>query len=522
MEPKDFGDAPAPYRTTVAQDGAVHAVYPGYMLGTLVDVEPDGAPTVQANGDDTTGAADEDGVTFVTSLEVGQTAEISVFFTQAGDLATRPAQGYLQGWIDFNKNGVWGDRDEEHIVVNGELDRGANRFTFPVPSWAVSDYTYARFRLGLSGGAGPHGAGGTGEVEDYRVYVSTQSRPDVVGRTATGTWVVAQNTGTQFSTQVWGGGVEADGWYDVMSGDFNNDGLTDVVGRANDGRWHVLVNTGSGFSDQIWGRTNGAINWNDVAAADFTGNGFLDIVARTDTGEWWVAPNTGSSFAPIQYWGRWNRFVTWLDVQVGDFTNDGRADVLARSDLFSEWWLAVSSGSRFNTRYYGRWNGAAGWTDVMSGDFTGDGRLDVVGRTATGEWWVAANDGSRLLSSFWGRWDPGAMWQDVTAVDITGDGLVDIVGRNTRNNEWWVAVNEGGRFSTRFYGRDGGAGWTDALFADFDDDGLIDIMARATRPSSSGEWWLFRNTGSRFLAEYWGSWNETLGWQDVDAGFFSS
>ncbi|MGB2823785.1 MAG: lamin tail domain-containing protein, partial [Phycisphaerae bacterium] len=68
----DFGDAPSPYPTTRASDGARHAVT-GPSLGANRDDEADGRPTTAADGDDITGAPDdEDGVAFGSTIMVGQ------------------------------------------------------------------------------------------------------------------------------------------------------------------------------------------------------------------------------------------------------------------------------------------------------------------------------------------------------------------------------------------------------------------------------------------------------------------
>ena len=62
----DFGDAPDPYPTTLADDGPRHEAI-GPTLGVLRDEEVDGQPSTGANGD----GADEDGVTFG-GIRVGQ------------------------------------------------------------------------------------------------------------------------------------------------------------------------------------------------------------------------------------------------------------------------------------------------------------------------------------------------------------------------------------------------------------------------------------------------------------------
>ena len=49
----DFGDAPDPHhRTLLAQDGARHVIDGIHYLGSRVDGEDDGYPSVTASGDD--------------------------------------------------------------------------------------------------------------------------------------------------------------------------------------------------------------------------------------------------------------------------------------------------------------------------------------------------------------------------------------------------------------------------------------------------------------------------------------
>jgi len=84
-------------RTGVA--GARHRIVPGVYLGRSVDAELDGQPNATATGDDLGGTNDEDGVTFVSPLQIGQTATVSVVAS---------VNGFLDAWIDFNGNGTDG------------------------------------------------------------------------------------------------------------------------------------------------------------------------------------------------------------------------------------------------------------------------------------------------------------------------------------------------------------------------------------------------------------------------------
>ena len=58
----DFGDLPAPYNTTLAQNGPLHEITDNLFLGDTPDDEADGQPDASALGDDSDGNDDEDGV----------------------------------------------------------------------------------------------------------------------------------------------------------------------------------------------------------------------------------------------------------------------------------------------------------------------------------------------------------------------------------------------------------------------------------------------------------------------------
>ena len=51
--PLDYGDAPdVNYQTLLASNGARHQIILGHSLGPPVDAEPDGQPSLLADGDD--------------------------------------------------------------------------------------------------------------------------------------------------------------------------------------------------------------------------------------------------------------------------------------------------------------------------------------------------------------------------------------------------------------------------------------------------------------------------------------
>ena len=140
-DPMDFGDAPAPYPTLLADDGARHGDF-GVVLGDLVDTsETDGIPTVDAQGDDNAGTDDEDGVTFTSDIEVGTVGEVDVFLNGISSVSA-----LLNAWIDFNRDGDWNDLGEQ-VFDDEPIDSGLNSLTFNVPLGADPGSTYARFRI---------------------------------------------------------------------------------------------------------------------------------------------------------------------------------------------------------------------------------------------------------------------------------------------------------------------------------------------------------------------------------------
>ena len=170
-ESADWGDAPAPYATTRAQNGASAGLLPGFRLGTNWDAEFDGANSTNADGDDLNAAVDdEDGITLLSPIIRGDSQNsLRINVTNTAGIAA-----YVNAWIDFNGNGVWGDAGEQ-ITTNLVVNAGDNIINFTTPSNAVNR-TAARFRLSSVTGIGPTGRSAAGEVEDYIFNISDGPR----------------------------------------------------------------------------------------------------------------------------------------------------------------------------------------------------------------------------------------------------------------------------------------------------------------------------------------------------------
>ncbi|MEM7709043.1 MAG: ELWxxDGT repeat protein [Pseudomonadota bacterium] len=160
-ESLDFGDAPAPYATTLANDGARHRVVDGVFLGSSVDSESDGQPNADATGDDVSGG-DEDGVSFASALLTGSDVNVDI---------TISTEGYVNAWVDFDANGTW-NNSEEYVIADEFREAGTHSFTVSVPAGAALGTSFARVRFDTNGDAfSPTGRVDDGEVEDLQVAI---------------------------------------------------------------------------------------------------------------------------------------------------------------------------------------------------------------------------------------------------------------------------------------------------------------------------------------------------------------
>ena len=167
--PRDFGDAPRSYPTAGSQ-AAFHTIVAGLHLGSGVDAEATGIPTATANGDDTNGSDDEDGVVFLRSLIAGET------FAQGANVRVTASQpGFLNAWLDLAGDGIWHTNDQ--VFFNQALTAGVNDLFIPVPivGFELASDTYARFRFTSAFVSFPTPEGGAidGEVEDYAVPIES-------------------------------------------------------------------------------------------------------------------------------------------------------------------------------------------------------------------------------------------------------------------------------------------------------------------------------------------------------------
>lgn len=157
----DFGDAPAPYPTLRADNGAGHVVtVTGPRLGVSNTSEADGQPTAAD--------ASDDGV----SLPAGEQLEAGKKETITFSSST---SAKLDVWLDLNRDGDWDDAGEE-IFADTVVASGSNNLDVTLPTDTTQPGTsYMRVRISTDGGLQPTGIASDGEVEDYKVTLVNKS-----------------------------------------------------------------------------------------------------------------------------------------------------------------------------------------------------------------------------------------------------------------------------------------------------------------------------------------------------------
>lgn len=157
----EFGDAPAPYPTRVADGGAYHIAV-GPRLGANRDAEVDGMAAANADGDDELGLRDEDGVQFGGIQVANSMAAVNILLENA-------ERGKVDAWIDFDRDGKW--EASEKILNSVEVTNSIQTLNYQLPADLTTGTTFARVRLSSDGNADPTGPSSDGEVEDYLVHI---------------------------------------------------------------------------------------------------------------------------------------------------------------------------------------------------------------------------------------------------------------------------------------------------------------------------------------------------------------
>lgn len=469
----DFGDAPTPYPTTRAQNGARHAAT-GPMLGASRDSEIDGQPLTGATGDDSIGSADEDGVMFGTP-QAGQLGALVTVNVQ-----NAPAGARLDAWIDFDGDGSWGGPLEQ-IAINLPVVEGANQIKFDMPSGARLGTAYARFRLSTVGGLTPTGMTSDGEVEDYAVTI-------LPPHTASGYFSEAHVVNGSVS---FAGGL-------AMAADIDRDGDMDLLDMVplNEIVWH-LNDGNQNFQTQVVVGTRQGLAY--VTAVDLDRDGDLDVIATATNFNpgasnfiTWYENNGSLGF--VEHTAATSTTLQFSNVQIADLDGDGDLDMVASGSMGS-----FGSNLGFVAVYIN--DGHQGFTGqtIVSGanvarafavaDINRDGRIDFI--TGNLVWYENLGTGAFASHSLSGN--PTAAAAVATDLDLDGD--IDVVYASSGGSSIaWMEQRPGLTFLHRTIIFIPNGQVRSLQVADFDGDGDNDI---AWSNVSSGITGLNVNNGSQ-------------------------
>jgi hypothetical protein len=303
----DYGDAPISYdysKTAVPYAAAALNPSTTLKLGTVnSDAEAANKPSTNADGDNTSGTNDEDGVASFAPHAIGQTSyAVTVTATN-----TTGAAAAVAGWIDWNNDGIFSPQEGATVVP---VPTGTNNGSF-VLQWSninkgagisCDNQAYARFRIARSITEFDYiGPTDGGEVEDYRLPLTVFD----MGNLPAATWPVA-SASISTSNAVWLGGTTA-----------NPDG-----GKPTNECATTLTDAADGLSV----KKNGSL----IGAGSTESPFQMDFSEGINTFDFGLTINASGAAKPV-YWAIWydvdgnGRFTDDIDAFVTGVNNNTNA-----------------------------------------------------------------------------------------------------------------------------------------------------------------------------------------------------
>ncbi len=163
----DYGDAPAPYLTTMADGGPRHGVDQSFALSPIGSER-----AITADSEPRLDNLDEDnGVMVADSIVAGFTANIQISVTNEDN-----RDFYLDAWFDWDQSGTF---DADEVKRYGSVSEpgiipitsGDTTLGIAIPGDTETGEIFTRFRLSEVAGLGPNGDAASGEVEDWAFVV---------------------------------------------------------------------------------------------------------------------------------------------------------------------------------------------------------------------------------------------------------------------------------------------------------------------------------------------------------------
>ena len=164
------GNGPGDYNTIAANNGPSHGIITGLTLGTNVDAEADGQPSANADGDDTDGGDDDDGMSIGSTFDIVPGGTIRIPYDGNNSTGNN---ANLVAWVDWNNDGVFSPGEQVTPVVIPGTGPFSGYLTVPVPEGATTGSNIGLLvRLSNSAIPSPDGYLSSGEVESYQLSVN--------------------------------------------------------------------------------------------------------------------------------------------------------------------------------------------------------------------------------------------------------------------------------------------------------------------------------------------------------------